>query len=299
MNIVCACDANYIAHLATMLLSLVDNNRRHDIRIFVLCDGPLPGEKLAAALRGYRAELYLIPVDGAILRNLFVSLHVSRVTYARLLMGELLPRDIDRILFLDCDLIVRGDLGELWDTDLKDRTAGAVRDVLGYSWHSTLELPLGAPYFNAGVMLVDLRRWRELDIGRRGLDLVRNHADRLHWWDQCALNLVLHDDWTSLDPKWNFQTGEVGVNDGGIYRFRRMIPQTRDTVRIAHFTTDSKPWHYMNDHPLKAEYLDYRRRTPWPLQTFQDRYPHNIIRRFLHRHLPPLLPLYMAARRVI
>jgi lipopolysaccharide biosynthesis glycosyltransferase len=300
MNIVCACDANYVPHMATMLLSLVENNRQHEIRVFVLCDGALPKEeKLAAMLRRYGAELSLIPVDEALLRSLYVSLHVSKAAYARLLMGEVLPPEIDRILYLDCDLIIRGDLGELWDADLKDKTVGAVRDVSDYSWHAKLGLPPGAPYFNSGVLLTDLARWRKLGIGRQCLDFVRHHPERLTWWDQCALNLMLHEDWLPLDPRWNFQSMEIGSVDYGLIRFKQLSKPLLNEIRIVHFTTELKPWHYMNDHPLKREYLEYRRRTPWPRVTYQDRYPHNIMRRFLHRHIPPLLPVYMAARKII
>ncbi len=300
MNIVCACDAGYIPHLATMLLSLVENNERHRIRVFVLCDGVLPGrEKLAALLRGHRAQLSFISIEAGLLQSLFVNAHIGKTTYARLLIGELLPPEIDRLLYLDCDLIVRGDLGGLWNTDLAGKSIGAVPEITRYSWHSRLGLPPDSPYFNGGVMLVDLRRWREMDIGRRALGFAREHPDRLQWWDQCALNLILHDDWLPLDPIWNFQSMEVGVIDHGMIRFRRLSPSIRAAIRVVHFTTGSKPWHYMNCHPLKGEYLEYRHRTPWPLDTFEDRYPDNMIRRFLHRHLPALLPLYRAARKII
>ncbi len=300
MNIVCACDLNYIPHMAAMLLSLVENNERHGIRIFVLYDGAFPEQdKLAVMLRGHRAEVSFISVEESLLESLFVNYHISRATYARLLIGELLPPEIDRVIYLDCDLIVRGDLGDLWHTDLGGKTVAAVGEITEYLWHSRLGLPPGAPYFNGGVMLVDLRRWRELDIGRCSLGFVREHPDRLQWWDQCALNLILHDDWKPLDPIWNLQSMELCVIDHGIYRFGRMSSRVRDAIRVVHFSSDSKPWHYMNNHPLKKEYLQYRRRTPWPLETFPDRYPHNMIRRFLHRHVPALLPLYLAARRII
>lgn len=300
MNIVCGCDANFVPHLATMLLSLVENNERHSLRIFVLCDGSLPGhEKLVTMLRGHRAELSLISVEESLIEKLFVHYHFSRAIYMRLLMGELLPREIDRLLYLDCDLIVRGDIGELWDTELDAKTIGAVREVLPYIGHSRLGLPSGAPYFNSGVMLVDLRRWRKLDIGRRSLGFAREHPDRIEWPDQCALNLVLHDDWIALDPKWNFQSMEVGVLDHDMIRFRQVTRRLRETIRIVHFTSHSKPWHYLNYHPFKGEYLAYRQRTPWPLETFADRYPHNIIQRFLHRYMPPILPLYLAVRKII
>lgn len=300
LNVVCACDVNFTPHMAAMLLSLVENNQRHSIRIFLLYDGSLPGrEKLAAMLCDHPAELSLISIDEALLQRLYVSNHISKASYARLLMGELLPAEIERVLYLDCDLIVRGDLGDLWSTDLDGKTIGAVREVTGYSWHSRLGLPPAAPYFNGGMLLVDLRRWRKMDIGPRTLDFAREHPDRLQWHDQCALNLILHDDWMPLDPVWNFQTMEVGIREYDLIRFRRVNRRIRNAIRVVHFTSDTKPWHYLNYHPFKGEYLRYRRRTPWPLEIFEDRSRHNIVRRFLHRRMPPLLPFYLAARKLI
>jgi lipopolysaccharide biosynthesis glycosyltransferase len=162
MNIVCACDANFIAHLATMLLSFVENNERHRTRIFVLCDGSLTGrEKLAVMFDRHRVDLSLISIEDSFLQGLFVSYHIARVAYARLLMGELLPPEIDRVIYLDCDLIIRGDLSDLWNVNLEGKTVVAVREVTDYIWHSKLGLPPGAPYFNNGVMLIDLDRWRK------------------------------------------------------------------------------------------------------------------------------------------
>jgi len=299
VDIVCACDANFIAHMSTMLLSLAEHNRRHTIRVFILHDGPLPDcHKLVAMPQLHPMELRFISVEG-MLPNVVVSHHVSAASYARMLVAQVLPLDIVRILYLDCDVIVRGDLGELWDTDLCGKTVGAIRDVGGYNRHSVLGLPQGAPYFNAGVLMIDLRRWRTRDIGRRSLLFVQTHPERLQWWDQCALNLMLHDDWRPLDPIWNFQSFEIGSLDyQDLVRFKPLPRPVRNRIRVVHFTGHSKPWHYMNGHPLKGEYLAYRRRTPWPLYRFEDRGRHNIVRRFLHRRLPRLLPLYMAARRV-
>jgi lipopolysaccharide biosynthesis glycosyltransferase len=105
MNIVCACDANFIAHLATMLLSFVENNARHKLGSLFFATARPGREKLAAMFNRHRVDLSLISIEENFLQGLFVSYHVARVAYARLLMGELLPPEIDRVIYLDCDLI--------------------------------------------------------------------------------------------------------------------------------------------------------------------------------------------------
>ena len=283
-----------------MLLSLSKNNPEHQFRIFTISDGDLVGrEELAVCLRRDTVDLSFISLATEALDDVMVSHHIRRVTYARLLIDQLLPLNIRRVLYLDCDLIVRGDIGDLWTTNLRGKTIGAVPDVLEYAFRTKLGLPEDAPYFNGGVLLIDLDKWRERKIGSRALAFAREHKERLTWHDQCALNFILHGDWLPLDPIWNHQQLGDGVWFEGIMRFDKMTKAQHDTIRIAHFTGSSKPWHYLNYHPLKSEYLEYRRLTPWPLEKFEDRYPHNIVWRFLHRYLPPLLPLYLKARKIL
>lgn len=306
MNIVCSSDANFVKHMATMLVSLVENNARHNIRIFILYIGELDGISKIETLLARHANVSLMSVDESLVPNRANHRGNNRTPWLRLLMGEVLPPEVDRVLYLDCDTIVRGDLADLWNTDLRGRTLGAVPDVVPDSihnvhaeWLSELGFPPDAPYFNSGVLLVDLRRWRELGIGQRSLDFAFQHIDQCRRRDQDALNVIAQGDWLSLDPKWNFQSGEVCETYDEVIRFKRISWRMRDTIKVVHFTSHSKPWHYLNYHPMKREYLRYRQRTPWPLEHFDDRFPHFIIYRFLHQYVPSLLPVYLAARKIL
>jgi lipopolysaccharide biosynthesis glycosyltransferase len=289
-----------VPHLAVMLLSLVENNPRYALHIFVLSDiGLAEKTQLRETLKRNSDDISFLDVPDGQLGHLMTSVHVSNATYARLLMGELLPRDIDRVLYLDSDIVVRGDIEELWNTDLGGKTVGAVLDIPRFTFQNKLGMPPDAPYFNGGVLLIDLYRWRDLNIGKRALNFATEHPNRLTWWDQCALNLFLLGDWLALDSVWNFQTLLVAQNCHGLLRFARVDRRALDRARIIHFSGPSKPWHYLNDHPLKSEYLKYRNLTAWPLVRFDDYYPHNILRKFLLRHAPILLPLYVNLRRYI
>jgi lipopolysaccharide biosynthesis glycosyltransferase len=300
IDIVSGCDAHFAQHLAVMLLSLADTNPQHSFSVFVLWSGSSSEkDKLREVLAGTPFEFSLIDVSNAGLNDLAVTGDITTMTYARLLMGNLLPLEIDRILYLDGDILVRGDVCELWTTDLQGRTIGAVVDLPRYPFNQTLGLRADALYFNAGVLLIDLRRWRERKIGERALTLAREHRDRLRWSDQCALNFVLQDDWTVLDRSWNFQSFDIAHVVNGHMRFDRVDPKRLASARLIHFNGTSKPWHYLNDHPLKGEYLHYRARTPWPLQRFRDRHPRNIARKYLLRYAPALLTAYGGLRKSI
>src|SRR5262249_26051824 len=193
----------------------------------------------------------MIKVQEDALNDLAGGVHFTVMTYARLLIGDLLPREIDRVLYLDGDILVRGDIGELWTTDLRDRTLGAVVDLPPYPYNRRLGLPDDTSYFNAGVLLIDLRRWRQLRVGERALSFAREHPERLAWADQCALNLVLHDDWRALDRVWNLQSMDVARLVNGHMRFDTVDPGQLRAARLVHFNGRSKPWHYLNDPPFK------------------------------------------------
>lgn len=309
MNIFCVSDSGYVEHLATMLLSLVENNAQHDIRIFVGSVGNSEIVEPVRAMLAGRAMVSVISIGADQLPEV-TSEHqryVSGAAYARLMMADLLPVALDRVLYLDCDLVVRGDLEELWRTDLFGKAIGAVSDAIpsgAREFAHIRQLRLGllpeAPHFNSGVMLVALRRWRELGIGQRALDFVRRYPERcIYGRDQGPLNVVAQKEWLPLDPKWNFQTGHICDSYDDVIRFKRIPRRTRDSIKIVHFSSESKPWHYLNYHPMKREYLTYRKRTPWPLKRFGDRIPHNVIYRLLHRRFPPLLSIYLAARRIV
>ncbi len=206
IDLVTGCDGDFARHLAAMLLSLTETNPQHDFAVSVLWNGSASDRlKFERVLQGTPFSYSLIDISADdTLAGLTVSadmLHVTKMTYARLLVGALLPPKIDRVLYLDGDIIVRGDIGPLWTTDLGGKTAGAVIDLPHYARKSTLGLPPDAPYFNAGVLLIDLERWRRLKIGERAAEFARDHWDRMQWGDQCALNFVLQDDWKVLDSQ--------------------------------------------------------------------------------------------------
>ncbi len=149
MEIIAGCDADFARHLAVMLLSLAATNPQHSFSVFVLWNGASSEkEKLRGVLAGTPFEFSLIDVSDAPFSDLAVTGDITTMTYARLLVGDLLPREIDRILYLDGDILVRGDVGELWTHRIFGAwTIGAVVDLPRYSLNQTLGLRADALYF--------------------------------------------------------------------------------------------------------------------------------------------------------
>jgi lipopolysaccharide biosynthesis glycosyltransferase len=299
VEVVVGCDDNYACHLGVMLLSLFAHCKTLPVRVHIMVPpGFASRAELEETLVSHVQRIkYNELADSAVL-GLKQREDLTAATYYRLMMSDVLPSDMNRVIYIDCDMMLRCDLAELWRFPLGNAIAAAVADP-GFTHNRTLGLPDLAPYFNAGLLLIDLEHWRSEAIGQDALAFARAYPDRLTFNDQCALNWVLRDRWAGLDPAWNVQTAALGrISDGAVEYFRPRPPIAAD-ARIVHFNAPGRPWLYMDDHPFKSDYLAYRQRTPWRGQPPPDRYPHNVILKTLRRHAPALMPLYRRIREYV
>jgi lipopolysaccharide biosynthesis glycosyltransferase len=178
------------------------------------------------------------------------------MTYARLLIPYIFQKTVSRILYLDADILVLGDLRPLWSTDLHGAILGAVPD----RWAERIKLrepglesvPLVREYFNAGVLLVDLNRWRDEQVSEKALKYLARHPQS-PFSDQDALNAVCDGYWARLNPRWNSQ------NHGTKNRLQEMSSEQRPI--IVHFSSSAKPWKPDSLSPSAAFYDSYRNRT--------------------------------------
>jgi len=241
-------------------------------------------DKIRKSIHGSSSNLQFRSVDPSLFEKFKVRDHITRATYFKLLIGELLPADIHRVLYLDPDIIVRGDLEELWNYYLYDSVIGAVEDSNMF-FKETLGLRPNEPYFNAGVLLVDLDQWRADCVGFRALNFALSDPDRITYADQCALNWILRDRWKPLPERWNLQTASLARTVKGARRQAK-------TAQIVHFSGYWKPWLYMTRHPVKREYLAYLSRTEWKKYTYPDYSLRNFISKNIHDYVPFMLRIH-------
>jgi lipopolysaccharide biosynthesis glycosyltransferase len=167
----------------------------------------------------------------------------SFATYRRLLLADILP-DLNRLLYLDADVIVRHDLTELWMTPLENCPLGAVPDAWAADSEAMLlRYPRG--YFNSGVLLMDLARWRDNYIGQQAVAAAQTAQavpDSASLVDQGALNDVLRDDWLRISPRWNFTAYFSDATALALGLSGEDLAVLREEPSLVHFVGGYKPW---------------------------------------------------------
>lgn len=278
MVLVCATDDNFVQHCCVMLVSVLLNN--DDVTVYVLTEGLLPeNERIISdevAARG--GTVHFCVVDPTVIDRFPMPsgaelAHISRATYYRLLIPELLPREVGKVLYLDCDIVVNHSIAALWDTDLTGHALAAVPSV-GFGCEAArLGYPMEHCYFNAGVTLINVDYFRRHDVSRRLMEYIASNYDHIKYHDQDTLNAVLHDQYLHLEAQWNMTPdvydsdypqhvdrvdGRV-VNDYAADK-RNALAHKADPA-IVHFASHPKPWQRNCVHPLYHLYYDYARQT--------------------------------------
>jgi lipopolysaccharide biosynthesis glycosyltransferase len=212
-------------------------------------------------------------------RNAFTDLPVLRrinsTMYMRLLMDDILPIDMPRIIYVDGDVLIEGDLAELYQVDMGDAMLGAVCDFGGTYIREELPLPgidpetkKKSPYFNSGVLLINMKPWREQKIGRAVIDYVKQNKSIVRFPDQDGLNAVLFGKWKHLDLSWNAQTDEL-INPAnlGEQPLDQEIRRRRDELlfhpKIQHYAGRKKPWDPGRFRPVRARFVHYLHASRW------------------------------------
>lgn len=205
-------------------------------------------------------KISFLTVDEQLFKQVVTDERIIKAAYYRIYTAELLP-DLDRVLYLDCDLICNGSLETLWQTPLHGKIIGAVEDA-GYV-PRLAEMGIQAKqsfYFNSGVMLIDLKRWRKEKITEKVMTFINQYPEKLKYHDQDALNAVLADNWLYLHPKYNMQSRLIRrEQEHPLAPAEILAEEARQNPILIHYSGRSKPWltFGVRPHPLRREYWRY------------------------------------------
>jgi len=270
--VVVAADSMFTKQLGAAIASITRSATREH-QLFVLHDGYEPAliDQLVG-IAGDAVTLRFLDARSRALDGFELPQYLPTATLFRLRIGDLLPDEVERVLYLDADVVVRRPLDELWETDLDGCVLGAVRDPVipwaaapaALPWED-LGVDPDTPYFNAGVLVIDAGRWRSERITERALHVLGEH--RLRYADQCALNAVLAGQWAPVAPQWNLQAGHL-ARDGSlawVTEQHDVLAAAIDDPAIVHFNTSwmRRPWQDECTHPHRDLWFENLDQTPW------------------------------------
>jgi lipopolysaccharide biosynthesis glycosyltransferase len=270
--LLCA-DDNYARPLAVALHSALSTIGPHEhVHSMIVLDSVSDANRRRLAHVADRHSANVTWVDARALetRGLRGNRHVTASTYLRLFVDQVVPEGAQRVLFVDADVLVRKDLSHLLDLDLEGKTVAAARDMViadsDHPYSGSLTSGDRAPYFNAGVLLIDHARWRRLGLGEQLRNYARARPGHGNF-DQDALNDLLRDEWLELDGTWNVQGSLLLLHEHPRGRWVEEMRRRRSTLladpAIVHFSGSIKPWQASSRHPFTGEWRDSLRKSGW------------------------------------
>ena len=264
MHICLSCDNNYAPHLGVTIASILSSNPQSNFFFHVL-DGGISEQnkqKIQKLKKKYFFELELIQMNPTDFDHCVVpkGTHFSLANYYRLKIPSLFPH-LDRILYLDVDLIVKGDLSPLYHVDMKEHYFAMIEDFYAKESVDRLALKNGH-YFNSGVTLFNITQLKKDALEKKCFDFIQAHFDKIIFVDQDVINAVADGRILAMPEKYNAQV--ILPN----WQRAEEVKNKLDEICIVHYVSASKPWKKESSHSLCRLYYKNLFLTPWKRNCF-------------------------------
>lgn len=280
LYIVYASDDRFAEILGVSLVSLYENNKLAENIIIYILDSGISEEnknRIEEVSKYYMRDVPCWIKAKDVSKELQIDVSIDRGSlsqYARLFVSSVLPENLERVLYLDCDIIINQPIEELWNLDMEGKTIAALMDAFSKWYRKNIELQPNDIMFNSGVMLIDLKRWREQKIEEDLLKFILKKNGCIQQGDQGVLNAILSHNIKCFDPKFNAVTifYDFSYDEMLIYRkppkfySREEVGNAVDNPVIIHFTTSflsCRPWNEGCQHKYVNRWLEYKLISPW------------------------------------
>ncbi len=285
---VCAADNNYSMPLAVTIRSAMENfNSSRKLLWFVIDGGITPHNKRrilkslnSEMLSSGQCEIRWLPKpdvfdDKVVLSDQLPSLQsVPNATFYRLLLPEILPKQFKKAIYMDCDVAVNASLEKLWEIDIENNYILAARNAFSHTishpksgllnWRE-LGFSADDKKFAAGVVVLNLEKWRSDDMCSKALDYLAHNQQYIRWHDSDVMHAIVKHQWGEVDFKWNF------------YKERVSSPEEVKNAFIVHFMSKSKPWIAIEKTHESNLFFHYLAMTDW--SSFRHTIPQRLWRR--------------------
>lgn len=252
IQIAFAIDEAYTTHCLVAMSSILSNTH-NPICFHILAQNlsDKSREKLQSLNFDYTVSFY----DVSKINLSYLPLnraHISIATYYRLLLAYFIKTN--KLIYLDCDIVVLDDIVNLWNIDCSDVALCAAKDEADFYHSNRLSL---REYFNAGILLINMKKYTEKTLEDYAT-IINKYDKNIECQDQDILNIAFKENIKSIDLKWN--TNAVLYYDDIFSNSTITLRESyiaKNKPSILHYTGPSKPWQFTNNHPRKLEYLKY------------------------------------------
>ena len=259
------------------MISLFENNADEDeINVFLLGEGITKENEynLNHIAQQYARECIVIQLEYIDIPKELYSQRWPKSAYTRLFAGQLLPSDIKKVLYIDCDTIIIGNLNKLWELDNSQYIVMGVKDCISKAYKKNIGLKSDDDYINAGVLLLNLKLLRNYNISSAISLFLKQYEKKLSYADQDIMNYILKGQIGTLSPEYNLMTLVCMYSYEDIISLRRPInyyskeemTAAVHNPKIVHFTTcmrNVKPWFQKSNHPYREYFECFKKKSPW------------------------------------
>ncbi len=265
------------------MLSLFENNKEFD-EIHVLYIERGMSEENRCKLRSI-AETYGRQLEFMEMPNWSERLGITLKScksgwlgfgYNRLFLTEFIPQNVNKVLYLDSDTVIEGSLNELWNIDISDYYLAGVDDCLSSKYRKVVGLDNCGTYVNAGMLMINLKRWREENVISDFIKLLRDNNGYFIFNEQSIINSLFSGKIRILPQKYNVNTLVYLFTYDELLKLRKPhkfsysvdeYNEARKSPVITHYTgnflVNRRPWIHNSDHPHSTVYDKYKNISPW------------------------------------
>ncbi len=277
MNFAYITDNNYVVYCGISILSLLYNNKDIDSIIIYILSNDISDEnkdKLTSLVEAYGREIVFIEIAKFYEKINFdySTAGFNSIVLARLFMAEYIPQKVNKIVYLDCDVIVNGDVSELDEYNLEGKYRAAVPELY-MPVDKKLSLGLGKDetYYNAGILVINLELWRTHSLHNKFMSFYKEKKGQLPYNDQDIINYCCKGYILPLAQKYNMNPNlpffprwfmirlQPGYKTTTVEEYRDMI----DNPCIVHYLGDERPWIRGNHNYYRSLYEKYKALSPW------------------------------------
>ena len=274
-HVTCNTDDNYAQHCCAMLCSLFENNKGYDFHVHILTNklSERNNKEINGLCQRYQCQYTIYEVnesrlDGVKFRK---KRPLTKAAYYRILLPEILDKKIDKVLYIDCDIIILDTIIDIYNIEIESYALAACSDFSPWDNCHRLQLNLGLNdyAFCSGLMLINLKFWRECDAINKLLDFSKKERSTIYYHDQDALNYVFRRQWFMLPPIW----GRGVLASFQVIPFGRPFDYTdyMERPKLLHYARGIlKPW-YNVYFPERKYYIKYLELSNYAYPVFIDR----------------------------